>query len=113
MDDMKYVDPEEALQRGYKRELYVKWLRRFQANTTLDDLKKSLEAGDMEKAQEEAHRLKGVAGNLSLTALYHQALALEQSIKTRTVEAGAMEALKACFDRTMAGIEGVIQEQPA
>lgn len=65
------VNTNEALKRFMNNSsLYIKMLGKLSA--TINDLEvmKYIEAGDLDKAVENAHTLKGVTGNLSLTPLY-------------------------------------------
>jgi HPt (histidine-containing phosphotransfer) domain-containing protein len=90
------------------KKLYVKLLTKFKTDTNLDELTNLIQAHDYEKAQIAAHTIKGVAGNLSLTALYEHAIALEAQIKSNTVNSDAVEKLKTCFNETLKAIEGVL-----
>lgn len=65
------VDIDEALERFMKNEgLYKRMLAKLPSN--IDNLKilPFIEAGDNQTALSNAHTLKGVTGNLSLTPLY-------------------------------------------
>jgi HPt (histidine-containing phosphotransfer) domain-containing protein len=73
MDDLKSlgVDVEDALKRFMNHsQLYEKMLAKFVISVQDLEVKEFLEAADYEKALANAHTLKGVAGNLSLTPLY-------------------------------------------
>lgn len=50
--------------------LYIKLLDMLPADNSIHELDDALSAGDLEKAFEAAHTLKGVAGNLGLSPLY-------------------------------------------
>ena len=47
-------------------------------------LGEALKEGDLDKAFEEAHKLKGVAGNLSLTPIYEPVSALTDLLRHKT-----------------------------
>lgn len=65
------IDMDEAGKRlRGKEELIVKFLKRFLEDTHYQALQEALKQGDVEKAFQEAHDLKGVCGNLFLTDLY-------------------------------------------
>lgn len=65
------VDTGDALKRfGNNEGLYKKFLGKFIKNAEDVQVMPFLEAGDLETAQNNAHTLKGVTGNLSLTPLY-------------------------------------------
>jgi HPt (histidine-containing phosphotransfer) domain-containing protein len=90
--------------------LYVKLLNKFRIGTDPEELFGSLAAGDYEKARVTIHTIKGVAANLSLQELYKQALDLESQIKAGSVNPGAPEAFRACFDETLRCIDRVITQ---
>lgn len=50
--------------------LYEKMVKRFVSSDETIKVMEFLEAGDLETAKANAHNLKGVTGNLSLTPLY-------------------------------------------
>lgn len=47
-------------------------------------LEEALKEDDLDKAFEAAHALKGVAGNLSLTPLYNEAVEITELLRART-----------------------------
>lgn len=65
------MDPEEALERFMgSAALYERFLKRFPADESFQQIGPALEAGDWDAAVTAAHTLKGVAGNLGMTDLY-------------------------------------------
>lgn len=78
------VDWESGVKRLMGNEqLYRKLLSKFVSGyaDAGESVRKALEAGDRQKAHEELHTLKGVAGNLSLVLLSGHVLAAEQAVK--------------------------------
>lgn len=63
------------------RELYLRFLNRFPEDNNVELLGKALEQGDREGAFAAAHTLKGVAGNLGLTALHDAASAIVEPLR--------------------------------
>ena len=61
-------------------ELYERLAIKFLDDRHVEALLRRIEAGDSEAAYREAHSLKGVAGNLSFSALYRQASALSDAL---------------------------------
>ena len=62
---------EDALRRFMGNEnLLKRMLSKFINDTTINDLRKGIEANDHELMFRSAHTLKGIAGNLSLSKLY-------------------------------------------
>jgi HPt (histidine-containing phosphotransfer) domain-containing protein len=110
-DEKVYVDLNDSLKRVMgNTKLYVKLLGKFKDGTNLNTLEAALTAGDMEKAQSEAHTIKGVAGNLSFIELYKQSLELETQIKARSVNPGQLEAVKDAFSQTLLEVDKVIAQ---
>jgi HPt (histidine-containing phosphotransfer) domain-containing protein len=104
-----YVNAEEGMKRVMNNvKLYVKLLNKFKTDTNLEKLFDALDTRDYEKAQGEAHTIKGVAANLSLPELFKGALEVETQIKAHAVDSGAPESLRACFAATLADIDKVI-----
>jgi len=102
-----YVDIDDALGRlrGNKA-IYKKLLETFLRNDTLDKLKESCAAGDMENAAMHAHSIKGMAGNLSLKAL--QQSALEQEALYKAGSPGDVAAVEAAWNKTREYIDQVL-----
>ena len=65
------IDTADALERLMGSEaLLQRFLRRFLEDTSLDALRAAVAAGDWAAALKASHTLKGMCGNLSMTALY-------------------------------------------
>ena len=110
-DNVVYIDFADGLKRVVNNtKLYVKLLAKFKSDNKLDGLEAAIAAGDMEKARNAAHTLKGVAANLSLTELYKQSLALETQIKGGAADPAQLNTVKTVFTRTLQEIDKVIAE---
>jgi HPt (histidine-containing phosphotransfer) domain-containing protein len=111
-DDVVYLDFADGVKRVMNNtKLYVKFLTKFKNDTKLDDLETAIAAGDMEKARNAAHTIKGLAANLSLMELYKQSLALETQIKGGgVVEPAQLDTLKSVFTKSLQEIDKVISE---
>jgi HPt (histidine-containing phosphotransfer) domain-containing protein len=108
-DDRVYVDEADGIKRVMNNaKLYVKLLTKFRNENNLDDLNGSLGASDLEKAQAAAHTIKGIAANLSLTALFQQALEVETQIKNKAVDQAAVDSLNAIFADTLTEVDKVL-----
>lgn len=58
----------EAMQRFMNNEqLWMKFLKKFKADTSYGDLVRAMEEKDSTKAFEASHTLKGITGNLALS----------------------------------------------
>lgn len=51
--------------------MYVKYLKRFNTEPTYDDFVAAVNSADFGKLEVTAHTMKGIAGNLGLTALFN------------------------------------------
>ena len=110
-DEVVYVDFNEGIKRVMNNaKLYVKLLTKFKADTNLEGLLLSLAAGDLEKAKGEAHTLKGLAANLSLSELFKQVLELESQIKGNSVDSNLVETVKTVYAATVQEVDKVIAE---
>lgn len=111
MADEVFVNFDEGVKRVMNNvKLYVRLLTKFKTDTRLDALEAALAAGDMEKAQVEAHTVKGIAANLSLSELFKQSLELETQIKAGALDPNQTETVKAVFASTLQEIEKVIAQ---
>ncbi|MDR2052072.1 MAG: Hpt domain-containing protein [Treponema sp.] len=108
-DDRVYVNEAEGIKRVMNNaKLYVKLLTKFRNENNLDDLNSCLGAGDLEKAQAAAHTIKGIAANLSLTALFQQLQEVETRIKNKAVDQEALDSLNATFAETLTEVDKVL-----
>ena len=100
---------------GGDRALYRRLLLQFREHSAnaANDIRAALAAGDRSAAKSAAHTLKGVAGNLSATALYKAAQKLETGLRRGgTVAAADIEALAGEHARAMAALAGLPQPPP-
>jgi HPt (histidine-containing phosphotransfer) domain-containing protein len=110
-DDIVYIDISDGVKRvKKKKKLYIRLLTKFREENSFAALEAATAAGDMEKAQEAVHTLKGVAANLSLSELFKQCLKLESQIKAREADPVQIETVKTVFAVTLQEINKVIAE---
>ena len=110
-DDAVYIDFTDGVKRVMNNtKLYVKLLTKFKNDTKLDDLEAAFTAGEMEKARNAVHTIKGVAANLSLAELHKQSLALENQIKAGAAEPTQLDTVRTAFAKTLQEIDKVITE---
>lgn len=65
------INVEEAMQRFMNNEkLWTKFLKKFKADLSYENLVKAIEEKEWNKAFEAAHTLKGITGNLALSKLH-------------------------------------------
>jgi HPt (histidine-containing phosphotransfer) domain-containing protein len=111
MADVVYINVEEGLKRMMDNsKLYARLLGKFKEDKNLQLTEEAIAAGDMEKAQNAAHTLKGTAGNLSLTELYNQTVELESQIKARDVDPQQIAKVKDVLAQTITEVNKVIEQ---
>ncbi|MDR1840288.1 MAG: Hpt domain-containing protein [Treponema sp.] len=109
MADIIYINVEEGVKRVMNNtKLYAKLLKKFEDDSNFNSMKEALKAGDLQKAQINAHTLKGLAANLSLTELYKQSLEIETQIKAGSVNPDQIAVLEKINEQTLAEVEKVI-----
>jgi len=75
----------EGLARCMKNEaLYLRLVGTIPSEKSFDALKTAIEEGDLRKAFEAAHTLKGVSGNLSLTPIYIPVVEITEQLRAGT-----------------------------
>jgi HPt (histidine-containing phosphotransfer) domain-containing protein len=85
------IDYRLGLERfGGNAPLFETFLGRFLKDDRLEQLTKTINAGDIEDACRIAHSLKGVVGNLSMTKYYEVVSRLEELLKKGDIE-GALD----------------------
>jgi HPt (histidine-containing phosphotransfer) domain-containing protein len=110
-DDAVYVNVTEGSARVMNNiKLYVKLLGKFKNDNNLNELEAAIAAGDMVKAQNAAHTIKGVAANLAFSELFKQCLELETQIKSGAANPAQLETVKTVFAATLQVIDKVISE---
>ena len=110
-DDVIYIDIDEGVKRVMNnKKLYIKLLGKFKTDANIDGISEFLAVGDFENAQIQAHTIKGIAANLSLTELFKQILELENQIKARAVAPNQMDIVKAAYSATVTEVDKVIAE---
>ena len=80
------INKEEALTRfGGNEAIFKSLLGKFTGNPYFRDLELALakDSPDLAQAEQAAHTLKGLVGNLSLSALYDATTALNKDLKER------------------------------
>ena len=79
---VELINTEEGLLRlGGNAQIYKALLEKFTQNDYYESLCHHLANSNFVEAKANAHTIKGTAGNLSLTALYQVATALDNALK--------------------------------
>jgi HPt (histidine-containing phosphotransfer) domain-containing protein len=109
--EIVYINFDEGVKRVVNNAaLYVKLLTKFKTDINLGEIGTCLEAGDYEKAQASVHTIKGIAANLSLTALFEKVRNLESQIKEKALQPGALDTVQAVYAETLKKIDEVIEK---
>lgn len=97
LDDLKNIgcDIDDGLNRFMQNSsLYEKMLRKFPESLSKVNLEKDFEDHNVENAISEAHTIKGVTGNLSITPLY-----VSYTEIVKLLREGNMDAAKAEYEK--------------
>ena len=101
------IDVEDALARVLGNEALLEQLLQIYArDASVTDLARAVEADDVEGARAAAHALKGVAANLSMTALSDLAARMLELLHAGDLAGarGLMEQVRAAHGRVLAAI---------
>lgn len=106
MPKESYIDLETGLGRvrGNKK-IYARMLGLFLASEEFAQLKESLAAGDIERAGELAHAVKGMTGNLTLTALFDVSTTLMGQLRDGVLDEPTAAELFTVYDATRKVVE--------
>ena len=78
------VNTAEGLSRCMGSEpLYLKLVGKLCGEKKFDELYEAVQAGDLDRAFEAAHALKGVLGNLSVTPIYEKTVELTELLRVK------------------------------
>lgn len=113
-DRAKYIDLDAALARirGNKK-LYRRMLGLFLQSTEFDALEESLAQGDLAKAGEYAHSIKGMTGNLTLTAVFELSTQLMNQLRAGTRDEQTIAAYRDALEKTRMYVSEVLPELEA
>jgi HPt (histidine-containing phosphotransfer) domain-containing protein len=111
----QYVDKEKALERiRGNTKLFKTLLTHFLATRTqFEQLKKEIEANDREAAAKSVHAIKGVAANLSMTALYELCPPFEMLLKTDADVAETFKNFEDAYEKTIESVNFLLENPPA
>ena len=70
-----------------KEDFYFRMIKKGLANEKFASLGENLKAGDLKKAFDDAHALKGVAGNLALTPLFNAVCDIVEPLRLEKADA--------------------------
>lgn len=108
---MPYFDKADALQRVRNNEkLLFTMLKMFLDSKEPEKLRLALAEQDYTAAAEYSHAIKGIAANLSLTALYEAATGLNNELKEGSCSASTVEAFWPIYDATVAEVNSILAD---
>ena len=82
-DTIVFMDIPDAMTRlGNNKKLYAALLKKFDGKSMLDDLIGKIRSGDISESAAQAHKIKGLAANLSLIDLKDKSENVELRIKS-------------------------------
>ncbi|MCL1824022.1 MAG: hypothetical protein FWG44_07440 [Oscillospiraceae bacterium] len=80
--DTNIINMDEALSRVLgRKELYKGWLDSFFRDENFTPVAEAFEKKDREELRLALHKIKGTAGNLSVTTVFNQSLKISTSVK--------------------------------
>jgi len=99
---IELINTEEGLLRlGGNAQVYKALLIKFTHNDYYENLCQHLANNNFVEAKTNAHTIKGTAGNLSLTALYQVATALDSALKEEDEVQPIFEEFKTIYEATI------------
>lgn len=113
-DRKQYIDLDAALARiRGNRKLYRRMLGLFTQSTEFAALEESLSAGDLNKAGEYAHSIKGMTGNLTLTKVFEASTLLMNELRQGILNDETVAAYRDALAKTRVYVDEVIAEMDA
>lgn len=108
--DYEYLNLEEVLQRiGGDQSVLKMMLGLFLESAEVARLEQSLKEKDHAAAQELSHGIKGMAGNLSLTALYQISTLLNNELKDGTFNTATVDQYFEILENTRSVVIAVCE----
>ncbi len=114
--DIEGIDMEKGLKTlAGDKEQYTKILRKFldSQSQAVSQLKQALKDGDRERAQQLAHSLKGMAGNIGAMTIYEISGRIEQEIRAgKHVDTALLDHLDEAFTLVINGLKKCFGSKP-
>jgi len=106
----QYVNTEKALERiRGNAKLFKTLLTHFLATRgQFEQLQKEIAANDREAASRSVHALKGVAANLSMTALYDLCAPFEAMLKADADTSESLASFNAAYEKTVECVNSIL-----
>ena len=108
--DKTYVNYDEGLTRLRNNvNLYKKMLGMILASDEFDKFDNYIKSGDVKGAADSAHAIKGMTGNLSLTALFNVSMELMNTLRDGVVDINMVESYREILQKTLEQIKLYIE----
>ena len=102
------IDLTDGLKRvGGNMTLYRRLMKLFVDGNHFENLNNELQNGNVEKAKEVAHALKGLSANLSFSKINAYTIALEAELKDGQDYSETLSGLRQAFAATLGKIEEI------
>ena len=103
------INIEEALLRlGGNEQIFKTLLNKFISNPYYEELCANMANNNLAEAKNNAHTIKGTAGNLALSALFESATALDSALKQGDDAGPFFEEFQVIYEDTMTEIKSYI-----
>lgn len=110
------IDYEDIIDRFEGNEsLYLKLAELFLDDPHMPNVRKAFAAGDLATAETEAHALKGVAGNLSLTSVHKLAKSMNDALREgdEATATKLLPELDEAYAKAVGALREVLEQKPA
>lgn len=106
----KYIDVNDGLNRvRNNKKLYTKMLKMLLACEEFNKLKTAVAAEDYDNAEKITHSIKGITGNLSLSALFETSIDLMKQFKSGYADEHTIGDFWNIFEITIDYVKKVIE----
>lgn len=108
-------DFEDARRRLMNEPMVVRFVKKFPADPSMQQLRDAVEAEDIETSFRAVHTLKSVSGVLGFTKLFEVAVALTEQLRPRLdyADPELLAAVEAEYARTIAVLDKFMAEENA
>lgn len=107
----EYIDLESALGRVRgNRKLYARMLGMFTGSEEFGAFEQAIKAGDLARAGEVAHGIKGITGNLGFTKLFDTSNELMVQLRAGSYDAALLESYYAALEGTRASVQALLPQ---
>ncbi len=107
----EYVDIADGLKRiRDNKTLYAKMLQMFLKSDQFEKIDECLQKGDLKKAADAAHAIKGMTGNLSMTKLFHLSTQLMETLRQDQADEECIRQYREALQKTIDYVEYILND---